>query len=190
MKKNQSGFALIEGLLIILIIAIIGFGGYYVWHTQKQTDKTLDTAAATSQKAASTAAQAPAQKYLTIKEWGVKIPLTAPDQDAYYVIKTDRPDTAYLSLKKYQNTECSADNTSIGAYFRFTKDQTDDLNGSTLISENPDAPRVGNYYFGSVHSQAACSTTSDSAEPSQTDVDALQAPWQALVKDLGRIQAE
>ena len=49
MNKRQSGFALLEGLLIILILAIIGFGGYYVWHTQQQTNKTLDTAAATSQ---------------------------------------------------------------------------------------------------------------------------------------------
>ena len=190
MNKRQSGFALIEGLLIILILAIIGFGGYYVWHTQKQTDKTLDTAAATSQKAASTSAQASTQKYLLIKEWGVKVPLTSADQDAYYVIKPDRPDTAYLSLMKYQATECSADNTSIGAYFRFTKDQTDDLNGNTLLSENPNASKVGNFYFGSIHAQAACSTTSDSAEPSQSDVDALQSPWQAFVRDLSHIQAE
>lgn len=52
MKKTQSGFALIEGLLIILILAIIGFGGYYVWHSQQQTNKTLDTAKNTSQNAA------------------------------------------------------------------------------------------------------------------------------------------
>lgn len=51
MNKRQSGFAVIEGLLIILILAIIGFGGYYVWNTQKQTDKTLDTETSTSQKA-------------------------------------------------------------------------------------------------------------------------------------------
>jgi hypothetical protein len=32
--KNETGFALVETLLIILILAVIGFGGYYVWHTQ------------------------------------------------------------------------------------------------------------------------------------------------------------
>lgn len=43
-RYNQSGIALIESLLIILIIAIIGFGGYYVYHSQKQTDNTLNGA--------------------------------------------------------------------------------------------------------------------------------------------------
>lgn len=40
MNKTQKGFALVEGLLITLILVIIGFGGYYVWNTQKNTDKT------------------------------------------------------------------------------------------------------------------------------------------------------
>jgi hypothetical protein len=49
MNKKQNGFALIEGLLIILILAIIGFGGYYVWNTQKNTDKTSNDAISASQ---------------------------------------------------------------------------------------------------------------------------------------------
>lgn len=40
-KKSQSGFTLVETLLVILIITIIGFGGYYVW--QNQTEKSTDT---------------------------------------------------------------------------------------------------------------------------------------------------
>jgi len=51
MKKTQSGFALIEGLLIILILAVIGFGGYYVWNSQKQADKNNAEAVKVSQSA-------------------------------------------------------------------------------------------------------------------------------------------
>jgi type II secretory pathway pseudopilin PulG len=57
MNKDQEGMALIESLLIILILAIIGFGGYYVWHSQKQTDKTLDTVAKISQSTVSAPAE-------------------------------------------------------------------------------------------------------------------------------------
>jgi hypothetical protein len=195
MNKTQNGFAVIESLLILVIVAIIGGTGWFVWHSKQQTDKTLSEtgnsqAVNPSKKTPATVSTSTSQKYLTIKEWSVKVPLTSADSDAYYVIKTDRPDTAYLSLQKYKGTECAADNTSIGAYFRFTKDQKDDLNGNTLLSENPGAPKVGNYYFGAIHAQAACSTTSDSSEPSQTDVDALQSPWQSFVQDLSHVQAE
>jgi len=30
--KSQRGFAIIEGLLILVILALVGYGGYYVWH--------------------------------------------------------------------------------------------------------------------------------------------------------------
>lgn len=33
--KNQKGFTLVEGLLIVLIMAVIGFGGYTVWNNSK-----------------------------------------------------------------------------------------------------------------------------------------------------------
>jgi hypothetical protein len=43
-KINQRGFGAIEGLLIIIALTLIVFVGYYVWHTQKGADKTLDEA--------------------------------------------------------------------------------------------------------------------------------------------------
>lgn len=50
MKKHlQKGFSAVEGLLTIIALALVVFVGYYVWHTQKQTDKTLNTALQTSQ---------------------------------------------------------------------------------------------------------------------------------------------
>jgi uncharacterized protein (UPF0333 family) len=43
--NTQKGFAALESLLILIIIAIIGGTGYYVWHSKQQTDKTLSGAA-------------------------------------------------------------------------------------------------------------------------------------------------
>jgi hypothetical protein len=39
--QKQNGFAVVEGLLILLLAGIIGGTGYYVWHSKQQTDKTL-----------------------------------------------------------------------------------------------------------------------------------------------------
>jgi cytoskeletal protein RodZ len=37
--KNQKGFALIEGIAIFAIVAMIGFVGWYVYHAKNNTDK-------------------------------------------------------------------------------------------------------------------------------------------------------
>lgn len=36
--KNQNGFSLVEGLLIVLIISVLGFAGFYVWNQQKEDE--------------------------------------------------------------------------------------------------------------------------------------------------------
>lgn len=45
MKHQQKGFAVLETLLIVIILAIIGGTGYFVWHSRQNTDKTLGNAA-------------------------------------------------------------------------------------------------------------------------------------------------
>jgi hypothetical protein len=52
MGNSQKGFAALEVLLILIIIAIIGGTGYFVWHSKSQTDKALNNAANLSQGAA------------------------------------------------------------------------------------------------------------------------------------------
>lgn len=47
MKKNQKGFSVIEGLLILVIVGLLGFVGWYVYNTKNNTDNTLNNAAST-----------------------------------------------------------------------------------------------------------------------------------------------
>lgn len=49
-QKNQIGFTVVEGLLIILVVAVIGFGGYYVWHTQHNKTKPVSVVSTSSSK--------------------------------------------------------------------------------------------------------------------------------------------
>jgi len=45
--KNSKGFTLVETLLVLLVVAVIGFGGYYVWQNQhKDETKVSSTKAA------------------------------------------------------------------------------------------------------------------------------------------------
>jgi hypothetical protein len=42
---DQQGFAVIEALLILLVVAIIGGTGFYVWHANKNSSDTFSAAA-------------------------------------------------------------------------------------------------------------------------------------------------
>lgn len=53
--KNHKGFALIEGLLILLIVGILVVVGGYVYITKKSSEKSLDRAASTEITAAGNA---------------------------------------------------------------------------------------------------------------------------------------
>jgi uncharacterized protein HemX len=50
-KRNERGFAHLEIVLLIIIAAIIGGVGWYVYHTKQNTDKTLNAASTTSNNA-------------------------------------------------------------------------------------------------------------------------------------------
>jgi hypothetical protein len=38
MKLNQKGFGLVEGLMIAVLLAVVGFGGYYVWNENQDSE--------------------------------------------------------------------------------------------------------------------------------------------------------
>lgn len=52
MKKNQKGFTLIEGLLAVIFLSLIGFIGYYVWHTNQKDNKTVNSTSLTEKTTA------------------------------------------------------------------------------------------------------------------------------------------
>jgi len=78
MKLNQKGFSGVEALLIVVIVAIIGGVGYYVYQSQQETKKSQDNANKSSQEIEAEKKTEPApavakKDYFEIKELGVKL---------------------------------------------------------------------------------------------------------------------
>lgn len=73
MKQNQHGFSAVELLLVILVLAVLGFGGWYVWNANHKSSVTpQNTTSSTDASSSQTST-----KYLTISGQGVRLPLTS-----------------------------------------------------------------------------------------------------------------
>lgn len=48
LSRNSASFSVVEGLLILTIVALVGFIGWYVWHSKNNTDKAYNSASSTS----------------------------------------------------------------------------------------------------------------------------------------------
>ena len=173
-NSNQKGFTVIEGLLIIVAVTLIAFVGYYVWHTQKQTDKTLNQASSTSQKTATTASKTPVSsvKYLKITEWGVRIPYAGSDTYTYKSVY-DNPDNASLAdpnlisivsldlATKYQCTDGGAGMIHRNSPSDQVPSPTDVTVGESVTQAASQSPgtyiKVNGYYYSWSHDQSACS---------------------------------
>lgn len=82
LSDNQTGFTLVEGLLIFIIAAIIGGTGYYVYHSNHQVSKDLQSANTDAKFAQSKKEAKPAAKSVDDKtaileaiklKWGSQI---------------------------------------------------------------------------------------------------------------------
>jgi hypothetical protein len=118
--------------LIVIIVLLVGFIGYYIWHSNQQTDKTLSTAKTTAvtsfadcKKAAGSILQesypekcvtkdgksftdplaSPVTSYLTIKEWGVRAPFSGTPHLEY---EYTAPDSDGVSNVHFSSSELDA----------------------------------------------------------------------------------
>jgi hypothetical protein len=48
-ENESQGFAAIETILILVVLGILGFTGWFVWHAKQNTDKSLDAASNSQQ---------------------------------------------------------------------------------------------------------------------------------------------
>lgn len=185
-NKKQSGFAVIETLLIFIIITVIGGTGYYVWHTKNQTDNSLNKTAAISQNNINTV-QKPTvinsgdtlvDGYLNIKEWGVRLKITSQISDIYYTISGSDAllDLKSLdSLKTKDGAQCQSDKNSVVMISKFTPSAYQSYLQSSGYEDT--AVRIGDYDYLTTIADSpvpSCSYKSDGSEAAGVN-DKIQA---------------
>ena len=178
--KDSQGFAALEAILVIIILAIVGFTGWFVVHSQKATDKTLaSTGNSSTPKAApktTTVTSKDTQKYLEIKEWGIKFPLSSAIETAVYSSGqfSSGPSSATGGSAKLGLTSLGSDcgdssGAPLGEYVEFTQSDVNEENvsqvvgGSSLHDLMKTAVKVpgsdggyGGYYIAYIHPQQGC----------------------------------
>jgi prepilin-type N-terminal cleavage/methylation domain-containing protein len=186
MRNKQHGFTLVETLLVLLVITMIGFTGYYVWNTQKDTNKTLDTASKITQKASSVTTKTEPGK-VVIKEWNIEAPYQGSLKLEYTFHDNDRT-TAWFSSKELDATgETCANSIEYGGWIvRYKADENHELEGGGSSGQTaaqyastlpfPEYAHLGDYYYFYSHPQAACGGNQKSYD--------IQTETAAAVKNL------
>ncbi len=163
--KNQKGFSIVIVLLCILVVSFIGFAGYYVWNTQQdKKEKEVATVAGAQEQAPAvkeesqpTPTAQDAQKYLEIKEWGVKIPLTQTISDAAYNF-----DSFNNSAGLYKVSYAQYCPSGYGGYIGRFKDANDPLFARDTVGPGTfDAlvarsVKINEYYYYYISPQSMC----------------------------------
>lgn len=193
-NANQNGFSLVESLLLIIAVALVTFVGYYIWHNQKHAGKTNTGATKTSQSGSKPAGNsaAGAQKYFTIKEWGVRAPYNGSDTFTYKFAAGDNNSLEVISQNLARTYGC----TDFGAGQISRYSPTDDPSldnptpgGSAATTVAQDAAanpgtyaQAGNYYYRFFHDNAACSdkVTAEAQNAVNDTVKDLVAHFQAI----------
>jgi type II secretory pathway pseudopilin PulG len=178
MDKNQKGFAVLETLLILVIIAMIAGTGWYTWHTKNQTDKILNEASNSAQTVqtnkTTNSSSAKAQQYFTIKEWGVRAPYTGT-LDLQYSL-SDSNTLASVTSKQLLAADPAC--TRGGAILRALPNDPVGPAGdpaSTVAQSGATYAYVGGYYYIFTHDQAACSDSDTATTLQSQNNDAVQA---------------
>ncbi|HWT55788.1 MAG TPA: hypothetical protein VN031_02005 [Candidatus Microsaccharimonas sp.] len=186
-KLSQSGFTIVETLLVLILLAILGFTGFYVYNAQHDASKSLDAASKTvnsastaqSQKKADSTSSQSNVKYLDIKEWGVKFPYTSTDTLSY-VLHTDAPTKFAAIVSANEATNFPGCSTwGAGSIDRgFATDGYYDTTIADEYRQNPGAfTKLGDYYYYYGHDQAACAQnpTAAAAEAQGSASDLVKA---------------
>lgn len=158
---RHTGFSTIEAVAVVAVIAVIAAAGWFVYqHNRTQLTNAAGGTTTTTQQTTTTTTPAPTIVYLTITEWGVKLPLSSMISDAYYVMNPTSlkdpdglPSQAWLGRKSFTSASCNPANNNdgqrgaIGAILRVPSGQLDQVTGQPMSQEYPNGVTINGYYY-------------------------------------------
>jgi hypothetical protein len=190
-KLGQKGFAAVETLLILVVIAIIGGTGYYVYHSYNKSNDNLNTAQ-TNANSATPPKKKDSTKYLTITEWNIRAPITGTMELQYTLMNNDTQ--ADFTSKQLLDKDAACTAGFGGTISRYAPDENASADGTGNETAKERAAKAdkstyayvgGNYYFFD-HSQAGCgddvAKTKDAQQQTNDAVKALISKLQAVPK--------
>lgn len=165
-REHQSGFSTTVVLLAVLVVAVLAVTGLVVYQRNKPSStKTSATTSPTQttaqpQSTATTQTQQTATRYLTIKEWRVKMLLSDTIKDAYYVVGEGSsygpgglPSTMWLGLASFNSASCNpsrndnGERGALGAILRVSPTETDPVSHQLLTHDLPNGATINGWYY-------------------------------------------
>lgn len=157
MKKNQQGFSLIEIMLLLFVVVLISGLGYFVWNQNNSSNQNPASQGSSNSGSNTQNSQTAATKYLEIKEWGVKFPLSDTIADAVYAPSNDTTRRMDLSTASLANTDCGVTGSATPGLYRFSDVTSSPDYDDRAVTLKEDAVKIGDYYFTYANPQAMCS---------------------------------
>jgi len=132
MKQNQRGFTLIEALLVLILITLLGFAGWYVRYSNKNSPNTKQTNEQTKVQSSATANKTYSNSELafTFKYPSSWTTLDTTTDYGFYSVRLRAPDTVVGS--------CQGECIKSGAQILLVRDKvsTKDYNGQLILMDS------------------------------------------------------
>lgn len=182
MNKRQKGFSSIEGLLVVIILVLIGFVGWYVRQATSNSDKNLNDAANTNIVTSTNKSTSSSAQSEQFKMPEVKLKLSIPKSLSnlqYNAVQNDAGIyTIEFSDTRLQKPNC--DNNAPSSSFEIAFAEASQSSDGPLQGAVK-SKKVGDKYWNlDVYTKPSCSNGSDADSIYQTDSQLLESSWQSL----------
>lgn len=164
-QSRRAGFSIVEAVIVVVVIGILGTASWFVYQHNKTkptgaTGGTQTTNQGSGHQPTSTPTPSPTVSYLTITEWGVKLPLPNSIKDAYYVVPDGiskdadgLPSGISLSVASLKsscgtlNPGSNGQDNALAGIIRVLPTDTDPVSGKLYTNLYPGGPTINGYYY-------------------------------------------
>lgn len=171
-RKNNYGFSVVETLIVLIVLGLLGFTGWAIYNNQ--TTFPANPPIAVHRTAAKKSTPSATQKYLDIKEWGVKIPLTTSENDLTYNTDTSSGTTFYRISSPTIAKLCGMGYTGeLGVLGRSQIDPSNQQSTALYVKIEP-------YYYSFSTIQNTCSNSDAISAQEGAAVETLQTQFMKM----------